>query len=88
MPLIPNDDTPARRTRSPRCQSTGSVSNSTAPAVQSTCEDGGWACSVRGSWPWRSAMTILITPPTPAAPCAWPMLDLSDPRRSGPSVRA
>ncbi|GAA5708303.1 hypothetical protein Save01_09188 [Streptomyces avermitilis] len=29
------------------------------------------------------AMTILITPATPAAACVWPMLDFSDPSHSG-----
>ena len=42
-----------------------------------------------GSTPCRSAMTILITPATPAAAWVWPMLDLSEPataagRRGGP----
>ena len=69
MPLIPNEDTPARRGRPPAGQGTGSVSSRTAPADQSTCGDGSSACSVAGSTPCRSASTILITPATPAA--AW-----------------
>ena len=88
VPLIPNDDTPARRTRSPAGQGTGPVSSRTAPACQSTCGDGSSACSVRGSSWCRSAMTTLITPAIPAAACACPMFDFTDPSHSGrPSSR-
>ncbi|ETB28739.1 hypothetical protein O971_14030 [Mycobacterium avium subsp. hominissuis 10-4249] len=67
VPLIPNDDTPARR--GPPCsgQGRGSVSSDTAPADQSTCGDGTSTCSVLGITPCRIACTILITPATPAA---------------------
>ena len=40
VPLIPNEDTPARRGRSPAGHGRGSVSSSTSPADQSTCGDG------------------------------------------------
>ena len=42
----------------------------TLPSDQSTCDEGSLTCSVFGSSPWRSAITILMTPPTPAAACA------------------
>ena len=38
-----------------------------------------------GSIPWCSAITILITPPTPAAAWVWPMFDFSEPSRKGPA---
>ncbi len=84
VPLMPNDDTPARRGRSPASgHSRASVSSSTAPADQSTFDDGSPTCRVRGRSPWRIAMTILITPPTPDAAAACPMLDLIEPSHSG-----
>ncbi|CFS13261.1 Uncharacterised protein [Mycobacterium tuberculosis] len=67
VPLIPNDDTPARRGRPGTCHGRGSVNNDTAPADQSTCGVGTSTCNVLGSTPWRIACTILITPATPAA---------------------
>jgi hypothetical protein len=70
VPLIPNDETPARRGRSPAVQGRASVSSSTAPADQSTRGDGASMCSVRGIVSCRNACTILITPATPAAACA------------------
>ncbi len=85
VPLIPNDDTPARRARSTAGHSAGSVNNSTDPAFQSTCDDGESTCSERGSAPCRIASTILITPATPAAACVCPMLDFTDPNNSGVS---
>jgi hypothetical protein len=85
VPLMPNDDTPARRGRPLGSQGWGSVSRSTRPAVQSTWGDAWSAWSVRGSCPWRSAMTILMTPATPAAAEVWPMLDLIDPSHRGTS---
>ena len=36
VPLIPNEDTPARRGTAPRGHGTGDVSSRTAPADQST----------------------------------------------------
>ncbi|CAM5435434.1 hypothetical protein SGRIM128S_07540 [Streptomyces griseomycini] len=86
VPLKPNDDTPARHGRSATGHSRSSVSNSTAPADQSTCGDGSSACSVRGSTPCRIAITILITPATPAAACVCPMLDFTEPSSSGRST--
>ena len=88
VPLIPNEDTPARRGPPSTGQSTGSVSSRTAPADQSMCGDGSSACNVRGSTPCRIAITILITPATPAAACAWPIFDFTDPSHSGrPAAR-
>ncbi|CAG6936966.1 hypothetical protein PICSAR240_04569 [Mycobacterium avium subsp. paratuberculosis] len=66
VPLMPNDDTPARRGRSPG-HGWASVNNDTAPADQSTCGLGSSTCSVAGNNSWRIASTILITPATPAA---------------------
>ncbi|BBY08978.1 hypothetical protein MNVI_42960 [Mycobacterium noviomagense] len=67
VPLIPNDDTPARRILSSAGQGRGSVSNATDPADQSTCGLGTSTCNVAGNSSWRIACTILITPATPAA---------------------
>ena len=53
------------------------------PAAQSTCEEGASTCRVFGSSPSRIAITILITPATPAAAWVWPMLDLIEPSCSG-----
>ena len=86
VPLIPNDDTPARRGRSCAGHSRASVSSDTAPADQSTCGVGTSTCSVLGISPCRTACTILITPPAPAAAEVWPMLDLIDPSHSGRSA--
>ncbi len=67
VPLIPNDDTAARRTRSAG-HSPGSESSRTPD--QSTCGVGVVACRVAGSTPCRTACTALTTPSTPAAACA------------------
>ncbi len=69
VPLMPNDETPARRGRSPDSHGSASVSRETSPAAQSTFGDGLSACRVLGIVPCRMAWTILITPPTPAAAC-------------------
>src|SRR6185437_2985849 len=82
VPLIPNDDTPARRGRA-ALQGRASVSNDTEPDDQSTCGLGSSTCNVAGNISWRIARTILITPATPAAACVWPMFDLIDPSHSG-----
>ena len=86
VPLMPNEDTPARRGR-PGSPGHGraSVSRRTEPVDQSTCDDGSSTCSVFGSTPWRSADTILIVPVTPAAAWACPMLDFTEPSHSGRS---
>ena len=83
VPLMPKDEIPARRGFSPCGQARASVSSSTAPAVQSTWDDGASTCRVAGSTPCRMARTILMIPPTPAAACVWPRFDLSEPRYSG-----
>ncbi|CAM2824658.1 Beta-ketoacyl synthase domain protein [Mycobacterium simiae] len=67
VPLIPNDDTPARRGRSRGGHGWWLVNSDTAPADQSTCGVGTSTCSVLGMMPWRIACTILMTPATPAA---------------------
>jgi hypothetical protein len=85
VPLMPNDDTPARRVAVPPRHVVGSVNRVIAPADQLTFRVGSPTCSVLGSIPLRSAITILMTPPTPAAACAWPMLDFSEPSHSGRS---
>ncbi len=88
VPLIPNEETPARRGLPAGSHGRFSVSSSTSPADQSTCDDGVSECSDFGSVPCRIACTILITPATPAAACVWPMLDFTEPSHSGaPSPR-
>jgi hypothetical protein len=67
VPLIPNEDTPARRGRPVSGHDRDSVNNATDPDDQSTCGDGSSTCNVRGNTPCRIANTILITPATPAA---------------------
>ncbi len=69
VPLIPNEETPARRARPVSGQGVASVSRATSPLSQSTCAVGVSTCRVFGSTPCRIASTILITPVTPAA--AW-----------------
>ncbi|GDY42844.1 hypothetical protein SANT12839_037260 [Streptomyces antimycoticus] len=83
VPLMPNEDTAARRGWSVSGQARPSVSSETAPADQSTLGVGWSTCRVRGSVPWRIAMTILMMPATPAAAWVWPMLDLMEPSHSG-----
>ncbi|GAA3673013.1 hypothetical protein GCM10022420_061880 [Streptomyces iranensis] len=85
VPLMPNDDTPARLGRSAGSQGRASASSRTSPADHSTCGDGSSACSIAGSVPCRIASTILITPATPAAPWVWPMFDFTDPSHNGRS---
>ncbi len=64
-------------------QSRASVSSSTAPSAQSTWGVGASTCRVLGSTPWRIAMTILMTPPTPDAGLGVPdvRLQRAEPRR-------
>ena len=83
VPLMPKEETPARRGRSPRSQGSAALSSSSSPASQSTCGVGSSTCRVGGSSPSRIAIAILITPATPAAAWVWPMFDLIEPRRSG-----
>ncbi|GHD13545.1 hypothetical protein GCM10010334_71890 [Streptomyces finlayi] len=86
VPLMPNAETAERRGWPVVGQSVRSVRSSTAPALQSTCEVGRSTCKVRGRTPFRIAKTILITPATPAAACACPMLDLMPPSSRGRSA--
>ncbi|GAB2663698.1 hypothetical protein GCM10027271_23040 [Saccharopolyspora gloriosae] len=86
VPLMPNEEIPARRGRSDSGHDVCSVSSRTAPEFQSTCEEGSSTCSVFGSSPWRIASTILMTPATPAAAWVWLMLDFTDPSHSGRSA--
>ncbi|PSK42833.1 hypothetical protein B0E38_07901 [Streptomyces sp. 111WW2] len=89
VPLMPKDETAARRGRPYVSHSRASVSSSTAPVSQSTCGDGASTCRVLGSTSWRIASIILMTLPTPAAAWLCPMLDLSEPRYRGrPSGRS
>ncbi len=83
VPLMPNDDTPARRGRSTRGQGVGSGSRAAAPAFQSTWGEGRSVWRVRGSVPCRIAKIILMTPATPAAAWVCPMFDLSEPSSTG-----
>ncbi|BCJ69236.1 hypothetical protein Prubr_62570 [Polymorphospora rubra] len=86
VPLTPNEETAARRGRSSAGHGWASVSRETAPADQSTCGVGSSTCRVRGSTPCRIAITILITPATPAAAWVCPMFDLTDPSHNGRSA--
>ena len=87
VPEMPNDETAARRGWpfcshvSPSCRS------DTAPADQSTCGVGSSICKVFGKTPCCIAITIVITPATPAAAALCPMFDLIDPSRNGPFSR-
>ncbi|CAM5517806.1 hypothetical protein SGRIM128S_08435 [Streptomyces griseomycini] len=84
VPLMPKEETPACRVLfSWVGQGRGSVSSSMPLVVQSTSSLGLVMLRVAGSWPWCRAMTILMTPPTPAAAWAWPRLDLREPRSRG-----
>ncbi|ONK15520.1 hypothetical protein STBA_63430 [Streptomyces sp. MP131-18] len=83
---MPNADTPARRGRPVSGQAVSSVSSRTAPASHSTWEDGRSTCRVLGSNPCRIAMTVLITPPTPAAAWLCPIFDFNDPSHNGRSA--
>src|SRR3977135_1887539 len=86
VPDTPNEDTPARRSGPWSGQAVSSVSSRTAPAVQSTFDDGASTCKVFGSIPWRIASTILITPAAPGRT----LLDPPPPpggARRGPDVR-
>ncbi|GLZ28534.1 hypothetical protein Lesp02_07240 [Lentzea sp. NBRC 105346] len=67
MPLTPNDETAARRGRSDDGHGWAEVSKETAPDDQSMCGEGASTCNVAGRTPARIAITILITPATPAA---------------------
>ncbi len=69
VPLIPNEDTPARRTGPSAGHGRGCDSRDTAPADQSTCGLGASTCSVAGITSCCMPMTILMTPATPAAAC-------------------
>ncbi len=89
VPLMPNEDTAARRGLPVSGQATASVTSSTAPAVQSTCGVGSSTFRVGGTTPCCRASTILMTPAIPAADCVWPMLDFTEPSSSGrPSGRS
>ncbi|CAM4263861.1 hypothetical protein KIPE111705_46305 [Kibdelosporangium persicum] len=85
VPLMPNDDTPARRAPLPGCHGAGSVSSRMSPVDQSTWGVGWSTCNVFGSTPCRIAWTTLITPSTPAAAWVWPMFDFTDPSHNGRS---
>jgi hypothetical protein len=85
VPLIPNEDTPARRGCSPAGHGRASVSRRTAPASQSILVLGASTFSVGGSCPCRIASTSFITPAAPAAAWVCPRFDLTDPSHSGRS---
>ncbi len=85
VPLRPNAETLARRGRPVTGHGRSSVTSSALPSVQSTCGDGRSTWRVRGTVPCSIAMTILMTPATPAAAWACPMFDLTEPSSSGRS---
>ncbi|PSK57675.1 hypothetical protein B0E53_06992 [Micromonospora sp. MH33] len=86
MPLIPNDETPARRGRPSASHGRASVSSASGPDPQSTCGVGSSTCRVAGSVACRSASTILIRLATPAAAWVWPRFDFTEPSQSGRSA--
>ncbi len=86
VPLMPKEEMPARRGCSPAGHGCGSVASDTAPAVQSTLGVGSSTCRVAGTVSCRNAITILITPATPAAAWVWPMFDFTEPSQSGRSA--
>ncbi len=87
VPERPKEEMPARRGAFSRAgQGAGSVSRRTEPSLQSTWLEGWSTWRVRGSRPWRIAMTILMTPATPAAAWVWLMLDLTEPSSRGLSA--
>ena len=84
VPLMPNEDTAG----APRPLRSGQASGARQqphrrPRTSRRAATARPTCSVRGSAPCRMAITILITPPTPAAACVCPMFDFSDPSHSG-----
>ncbi|GAA4468605.1 hypothetical protein GCM10023170_082780 [Phytohabitans houttuyneae] len=83
VPLMPNEDTPARRGRSTSGHATASVASAMAPADQSTRAEGASTWRVFGTSPYRMAWIILMTPAAPAAAWVWPMFDLTEPSHSG-----
>ncbi|PSK55644.1 hypothetical protein B0E53_07056 [Micromonospora sp. MH33] len=89
VPLIPNEEIPARWGRFTAGHGRASVSSSTAPADQSTSDVGASTCRVRGRVPCRRARTIFMTPAAPAAAWTCPRFDFSEPSSSGaPSPRS
>ncbi len=46
---------------------------------KSACGLGSSKCKLAGISPWRSARTVLISAPMPAASPVWPMLDFNEP---------
>ena len=82
VPLIPNADTPARRTP-PDSHDVASETNSTPPSTNLIRH--ARHMQRRGNTPCRIARTILMTPATPAAACVCPMFDLTEPsHKAGP----
>ncbi len=86
VPLMPKAETAARRGRPGSSQSRACASRATVPADQSTCGEGRSTCRVRGSRACRSAITVLMSPATPAAAWVCPRLDLTEPSQSGRSA--
>ena len=90
VPLIPNEDTPARRGGPSRGQGTGLGQQLHRPGRPVHLR--GRLVHVQGlrQRPVRaSPCTILITPATPAAAWVWPMFDFTDPSHNGrPSGRS
>ncbi len=83
VPPMPNEDTADRRGLPRSGHAVGSVASRTAPPDQSTREVGRVASRVAGTDPWRMAMTMLITPATPAAAWVCPRVDFTDPTSRG-----
>ncbi len=85
VPLMPKEETPARRGRPVSGQTVFSVSRRTLPALQSTWLEGSSMWRERGRTPCWMASTVLMTPATPAAAWEWPMFDFTEPSSNGRS---
>ena len=86
VPLIPNEDTAARRRWPVAGQGTASVSNRTVPGRPVDVRAGLIHVQGGGQHVVVEASIILISPATPAAAWVCPMLDLIDPSHSGCSA--
>ncbi len=86
VPLMPNEETPARRGRPSACHGRASARSRTFPADQSMVPAGSSACRLRGSSSCWRASTIFITPAAPAAAWVWARFDFTEPSHTGRSA--
>ncbi|GAO05525.1 hypothetical protein PSR1_04439 [Anaeromyxobacter sp. PSR-1] len=84
VPPRPKPETPARRgAPSGAVQRSARVTTSTGPAVKSMAGFGRSTSMDGGSRPSRTDSTAFSSAGAPAAPSRWPMLDFTEPMRSG-----